>query len=364
MLHRIARAARQDDGAVAVLYAIVLAGVIMPVFALGTTTLVRSTTNGELQRASDAGALAGAAAIPFGDVNFARNFIAATAGGQRTDRRLRDLGLAYDGEDPLDIACSEVALPNANDGHGLGSRYATAVSCHPSYVSNPDLLTEVEDCATGLAGLPLPVPTPSLPGVPGLPTVPDLSPLLPALLYPGVRVDMSWHVTGPFDRIVSNAGATETTTSVARRRFKNMVVVPEVGLPTGNSINLNPYVGDARSAAINGMGETEQILASNPLTAPCSSMLDGAHDDILDAIDPPSGGPDARSVIRDAIDTHSPLVVARLISGVEGLDVPYLDFVPVCAEQVGADYVGHLGDFGSCAIDGPGGFRASLRRAP
>ena len=75
MLHRIVRA-RRDDGAVAVLYAIVLAGIILPVFAVGTTALVRSTTNGELQRAAGAGALAGASAIPFGDVNFARNFLA------------------------------------------------------------------------------------------------------------------------------------------------------------------------------------------------------------------------------------------------------------------------------------------------
>ena len=359
MLHRIVRA-RHDDGAVAVLYAIVLAGVLVPLFALGTTALVRSTTNGELQRAGDAGALAGAAAIPFGDVNFARNFLAATAGGQRTDRRLRDLGLAYDGEDPLDVACNEVALPNANDSHGLGSRYATAVSCHPSYVSNPDLLSELEDCASGLATVP--APAPSLPGVPAVPSTPDLSPLLPALLYPGVRVDMSWHVTGPFDGFINGSGATETTTSVARRRFKNMVVVPEVGLPTGDTINLNPLVGNLRNTAIDAMNETEQILTSSPLTAPCASVLDGAHDDILDAIDPPSGGPTAQQVIDDAITTHSPLVVARVVSGVQGLDIPYLDFVPVCAEDVGGRYVGHLVDFGSCVIDAPGGFRASLRR--
>lgn len=359
MLHRIARA-RRDDGAVAVLYAIVLAFVIMPIFALSTTALVRSTTNGELQRAGDAGALAGAAAIPFGDVNFARNFLAATAGVDGTDRRLRDLGLSYSGQDPLDIACNGVALPNANDSHGLGSRFATAVSCHPTYVANPDLLSELEDCASGLASLP--APTPSLPGAPALPSTPDLSPLLPALLYPGVRVDMSWHVTGPFDGIINGSGATENTTSVARRRFKNMVVVPEVGLPTGDTINLNPLVGNVRNTASDALTETEQLLTANPLTAQCATALDGAHDDILDAIDPPSGGPSAQQVIDDAIATDSPLVVARVISGVEGLDIPYLDFVPVCAEDVGGHYVGHLVDFGSCALDAPGGFRASLRR--
>jgi hypothetical protein len=359
MLHRIVRV-RPDDGAVAVLYAIVLAGVIMPVFALGTTALVRSTTNGELQRAADAGALAGAAAIPFGDINFARNFLAATAGGQRTDRRLRDLGLSYDGEDPLDVACTDVALPNANDAHGLGSRFAAATSCHASYVSDPDVLTELEDCASGLASVP--APAPSLSGLSDLPGTPDLSPLLPALLYPGVRVDMSWHVTGPFDRIVNGSGATEDITVYAHRRFKNMVVVPEVGLPRGHSINLNPLVSDVRNTAVDALGETEQILAANPQTATCSTVLDGAHDDILDAIDPPAGGPSARQVIDDAISSHSPLVVARVISGVEGLDIPYLDFVPVCAEQVGGQYVGHLDDFGACSLDAPGGFRASLRR--
>jgi hypothetical protein len=56
------------------------------------------------------------------------------------------------------------------------------------------------------------------------------------------------------------------------------------------------------------------------------------------------------------------MLVARVVSGVEGLDIPYLDFVPVCAEQVGDQYVGHLTDFGACSLDAPGGFRASLRR--
>lgn len=359
MLRCIARV-RRDDGAVAVLYAIVLAGILLPVFAVGTTALVRSTTNGELQRAGDAGALAGAAAIPFGDVNFARSFLAATAGGQLSDRPLRDLGLTYDGEDPLDVACTDVAMPNATDAHGLGSRYATSTSCKAGYLTDPDVLTELEDCAAGLSNLP--APAPSLPGLPGVPAVPDLSPLLPALLYPGVQVDMTWRVTGPFDRLINDSGATETTTSVAHRRFKNMVVVPEVGLPTGDTINLNPLVGDARTTAIDGMNETERILSANPATAECATVLDGAQDDILDAVDPPGGGPSANQLLADAVGDHSPVVVARVISGVEGLNVPYLDFVPVCAERVADHFIGHLGNFGACSIDAPGGFRASLRR--
>lgn len=354
MLHRIVRA-RRDDGAVAVLYAIVLAGVIVPLFAVSTTALVRSTTSGDLQRAADAGALAGAAAIPFGDVNFARNFLDKTSYGA-TDQPLTELGLDYTGDDPLVVACDRVAKPNANDATGpVPSNIATAADCHASYVSSPDVVTELEDCASGLASLPAPLP--------GLPALPDLSPLLPVLLYPGVRVDMSWHVTGPFDNLLNGSGATETTTAIAHRRFKNMVVIPEVGLPTGQTINLDPLAGDVRNTALDALNETEQLLAENPATAPCATALDNANGDIMDAIDPPGGGPDAQQIINDAIDSHSPLVVARVISGVQGLDVPYLDFVPVCAERVGGDYVGHLVSFGACDIDAPGGFRASLRRS-
>lgn len=362
MLRYLVRS-RDDNGAVAVLYAIVLVGIILPIFAVATTALVRTTTNGELQRAADAGALAGAAAIPFGDVNFARNFLTATAGGRLSDRRLRDLGLAFDGEDPLDVACDDVAMPNATDAHGLGSRFGSTPSCRARYLTRPDLLTELQDCAAGLASLPAPLAAPLPLPLPGLPAMPDLSPLLPALLYPGVQVDMSWNVTGPFDDLINGSGAQESTTAIAHRRFKNMVVVPEVGLPTGDTINLNPLATNVRNTAGDALSETEQLLSSNPVTADCATVLDGARDDLLDAVDPPAGGPPAQQVIDDAIATHSPFVVARVISGVEGLDVPYLDFVPVCAEYVGGRYVGHLTDFGACAIDAPGGFRASLRRS-
>lgn len=349
MLHRIVRA-RRDDGAVAVLYAIVLAGIILPVFAVGSTALVRSTTNGELQRAADAGALAGASAIPFGDVNFADNYLAATIGGG-TDRRLRDLGLSYTAEDPLDVACA-VAMANASDATGAtASRIATTATCNPTYISSPDVVTQLEDCAQGLTG-PL-----------SLPNLPDLSPLLPALLYPGVQVDMTWHVTGPFDNLINGSGADEKVSVIAHRRFKNMVVIPEVGLPTGQTINLNPLASNVRNTAVSALDETENLLSQNSATAECADALDNAKPDILDAIDPPDGGPDAQQILDDAVSSQSPLVIARVISAVDGLSIPYLDFVPVCVDDVGGVYVGHLVSFGACSLDAPGGFRASLRRS-
>lgn len=356
----------QDTGAIAVIYTIVFAFVLAPMLALGSTTLIRSTTAGELRRAADAGALAGAAAIPLGDVNFARNFLAATAGGD-TDRSLRQMGLAYVGQDPLDVACAGFAMPNATDSHNVASHsggkspIATTPECHPYYLSDPSVIGALRDCAAGLVA---PV-TGGLPGgLPGTPTIPDLSPILPALLYPGVKVNMKWTVTGPLDGIVNGSGAPQEVTSIAHRRFKNMVVVPVVTAPTGDQINLNPYAGDVRAATSDAIDQTESLLESQPATAACATVLDDARDDILDAVDPPGGGPDAQQIIDDAIANSSPLVVAELVSSTTGdLSIPFLDFVPVCAEQVGGDYVGHLGDFGSCTLDAPGAFRASLRRS-
>jgi len=352
---RVRRHVRRDEGAIALIYAIVLSFVLMPLLAVGTTTLVRSTTVGELQRAADAGALAGAATIPFGDVNFARNFIDATTPGP-TDRPLRALGLAYDGEDPLDVACQDIALPQAADTENVGHDYADPPTCAARYLSDLDTLRELQSCADALA-----------PSWRSLPDVPDLSPLLPALLYPGVQVTMRWHVVGPLDRIIDGRGSDETVTSIAHRRFKNMVVVPEAPIPgwvpfAPNTINLNPFVGDVRNVVLNALDGSEQLLSRNSLTAPCASALAAAHDDILDAVDPPSGGPDARDVIAASISDGSPLIIARVEHTSDALGIPFLDFVPVCAEQVGTTFVGHLTDFGSCSIDAPGGFRAALRR--
>src|SRR4051794_31950615 len=117
-----------DDGAVAVLYAIVFAVVLVPLMSLGTAALVRSTTTGELQRAADAGSLAGAATIPFGDLAFAQQFLAATASGA-THQPLRDLGLSFPGDDPLTVACDKVALPDAKDNHNVGHTFAGSPTC-------------------------------------------------------------------------------------------------------------------------------------------------------------------------------------------------------------------------------------------
>ncbi|MBV9291882.1 MAG: hypothetical protein JO222_05475, partial [Frankiales bacterium] len=166
MLRR--RPAGNDEGAIVVLYAIVFAFVLAPLLAIGTTTLVRSSTSGELQRAADAGALAGASEIPFGDVAFARAFIDATSNGS-TDRALTDLGLSYTGEDPLRVACQDVALPDATGKSTTGHIFATAPTCHASYLSDLDTLVELRNCASATLSPLAPV------------DIPEMSGLLPAL---------------------------------------------------------------------------------------------------------------------------------------------------------------------------------------
>src|SRR4051812_46728483 len=187
---------RGDDGAVAVVVALVLAFVMMPLTALGTGAYVRSTSVSELQRSADSGSLAAAASVPLGDINFAVNFLDAATDGATT-QTLQQLGLHYDHVDPLDIAC-QVAHDNATAPTAVSAAYADDPTCSASYLSDLDTLASLQSCASGLlssGGGPVIGPLGDL--------VPGLAPLLPALLYPGVKVTMTWHVNGPLDKVFS-----------------------------------------------------------------------------------------------------------------------------------------------------------------
>ncbi|HET6908681.1 MAG TPA: hypothetical protein VFH54_05020 [Mycobacteriales bacterium] len=346
---------REDSGAIAVVYAVVFVFVVVPLLVVGTTTYVRSSTTGELQRASDSGALAGAATIPFGNASFVLDYIDATSDGATTDT-LNQLGLDYSSPDPLQVACDQ-AVRSATDPHNVAATYATAPSCQAEYLSDPTIVGAAKACAAALG-----VQAPPLPGQP------DFSTLLPALFHPGVQTTMSWPVTGPMDKVLGGGtGKVETTTSIARRRFKDMVVVPVVAAPvnvTGGTadtqtINLNPYAGDVRGFVSGALDGTDQLLQQTPQLAPCAQAVDAARGDLLDAVDPPSTGPQFDQILSDALADQTPIVVVQVV---EDLSVPYLDFVPVCVASVNGDYVGHPTTFGDCAVVAPGAFRASLRR--
>lgn len=355
----IRKTLQEDSGAIAVLYSIVFVFVVVPMLVVGTTAYVRSATTGELQRASDSGALAGAATIPFGNTDFVVNYLDATSAGATT-ATLSQLGLDDPSPDPLQIACDQ-AEQSATDPHNVGATYAVKngpVSCDSAYLSDPTLVGAAKACAAGLG-----VQVPMLPGQP------DFSSLLPALFHPGVETTMSWQVEGPLDQALGgNRSRLETTTSVARRRFKDIVVVPMLTAPidptaTGGTatINLNPYAGDVRSFVASAFDGTEQLLQNTPRLAPCTQVVDAARGDVLDAVDPPSTGPQFDQILADALANQTPIVVMQVV---EDLSVPYLDFVPVCVDSVNGHYIGHVTAFGACDVVAPGAFRASLRRSP
>lgn len=339
----------EDRGAIAVLYGVLFTFVIAPLLVVSSTSLVRSTTTGELQRAADSGALAGAASMPFGNVQFAINYINATSGGAASVS-LSQLGLSYPFTDPLQVACNQTTA-STSDSHNVGKSFASSFTCGnppPATYVAPDFLTDVESCATGMSTY-TPVAGQA-----------DFSSLLPALMRPGVQESPSWKVTGPMDALLGGSTKVETVTGIARRRFKNMVVIPEATLPvTGTTINLNPYAGDARAFVDTAITGTEQLLAAVPSLGGCSTLLEDERADIDDAAAPQAGGPSANQILADAAASQTPVVVVLVV---QSLSVPFLDFVPVCVNSVGGNYVGDPVGFGSCTVMTPGAFRASLRR--
>ncbi len=372
---RGSRKYRDDQGAVAVFVALLLAFALVPAIALGTSTYVRTTTAAELQRASDTGALAGASEIPLGNLTFAGDYLNQITGTQLPGTTLSQLGLSNPNlPDPLTDACT-AAKRDAENHNNLAYSYAnagtdSAVTCSASYVPQDSVIGDLQSCLNGataglLNGLGGLLGGLGLGGLDPNKILAGLAPALPALLDPGVKVTMSWKVQSPFDQIFSSSsgGKTQTTTSFARRRFKNIVVIPEATLPGGTTINVNPALQNARTLVLNTMTDLEGLLSKIPLISSCSNVLSDLQGDIADAVDPPSGGPSLNTILSDAVTSNEPILAVVVPQTITALTIPFLDFVPVCMAQVNGQYIAHLTDFAGCAVAAPGAFRASLRNS-
>ena len=381
---RGSRRDQRDHGAVAVIVALVLAFAMIPALALGTGTYVRSSTATELQRATDSGALAGGAEIPLGNTAFATNYLNNVTGGGLTTT-LTALGLNEPGvPDPLADAvamCTKDAATSANLGHA----YATVATCTAKYLPDAGILAGARNCLSGLTtglasglglnlltllnnlgslaggllgGLNLTTLTNSLLG--------DLGQLLPALLQPGIQVTATWHVKAPFDKVFGSAGSTQTSTSIARRRFKNAVVLPNIPLTGSTTVNLNPTLQQTRAEVLSLFGGLKSVLSAIPLLSPCAGLMDNLASDVADAVDPPDNGPNLQAILTDALNNKEPLLVLTSQT-IAGLNIPLLDFVPVCVTKITAATatvsVQKLGGLATCALDAPGAFRASLRNS-
>lgn len=365
---------REDHGAVAVIVAIVLAFAMMPALALGTGSYVRSTTGTELQRASDSGALAGAAEIPLGNVTFVTNYLNKAANGSLTGP-LSAFGLTDTTVDPLTDACNAAKL-DAQNTNNLAHSYASmsSLTCTPKYVANDSAISQLVSCVSnldpvGLSGFTLTLVN-ALLGSLGLAKLDaSLGSLLPALLDPGVEVDMSWHVTAPFDSVFASNGHDQASTSIARRRFKNVLVIPSVSLPVAGgslTIDANAATSAALTIVFQTLTSLENLLGGTtfrtllPGVSSCISALQNLQGDVSDLLDPPSSGPDLTSLLDDAASSKQPVLAL-----VVGTGIPFLDFVPVCipnATNVYSAVVASASNLG-CLTDAPGVFRASLRNS-
>jgi hypothetical protein len=367
-----------DEGVVAVIVALVLAFAMIPALALGTGTYVRSATSTELQRASDTGALVGAAEIPLGNTAFVTNYVnQITGNGLATT--LSALGLDDpNAPDPLADACA-AAIRDASNTENLGHAYATmpADACTAKYLANDSAISELTTCVanlapgalSGLSALAVSLLNGLLGtlGLGGLDSA--LGSLLPALLNPGVKVTMKWHVTAPFDSVFASEGQEQTTTSIARRRFKNVLVVPQLSLPVGGStITLNPdqLLQPLTTTVFKTLTDLENLLNNVlfrtllPGVSSCVSALQNLQGDLSDLLDPPSNGPDLTNLLDDAVRSHTPVLTL-----VTGTGIPFLDFVPTCISNSGGVYkavVATATNLG-CLLDAPGVFRASLRNS-
>lgn len=361
-------AGRRDEGAVAVFIAIVLAFALMPAIALGTGTYVRTTTGSELNRAADTGALAGAAEIPLGNLTFAGDYLNQITGSQLPGTTLQQLGITDPNlPNPLADAC-KAAVADATNSDNLAHSYAGTPSCDPEYIPQGGALADLQNCLNGttqglLGGLGGLLGGLGLGGLNPTTILTDLSPLLPALLDPGVKVTLTWKVKSPLDQIfTSGNGSTQTATSYARRRFKNIVVLPVTTLG-GTTINVDPTLQNVRSLVLNTLTSLETLLGKIPLVSSCVSVLTDLQGDIADAVDPPGGGPSLNSILSDAVTSNEPILAVEIPKTLGALQIPFLDVVPVCMSTVNGNYVAHLTDFAGCVVDAPGGFRASLRNS-
>ena len=292
-----------EEGATAVLLAILLVGVLVPLSVAALSAYVRTGTIDEVQRSADVGALAGARVIPLGDPEFIRTYLNAISSGSS---QLPSFG----GPDPLAEASARARIALLEDS-SLGGDFTDvdAAQCEATYTADSGVLGDLGACLqtladpvtvvpevtleVGLPGFPVPLPVPSLPPLPlptPLPTLGEtyeiaiqgqeianllyhqLGSVLPALLKPGVQVSLQRTFEGvPLDP----AGETEETrTATARRRFKNVVVVPIaepdylVEVPGGSGID------------VDGDGDYEIRFDSGTLVE-----LDGATIDLNPALD-------------------------------------------------------------------------------
>lgn len=244
MRHFVRPRRRDDSGVIAILSALVIVAVLLPIAALGLSAYTRSAVVDEQQRAADAGALHGAANLTLTNL---RSLPLTGPGSLLEGAQIPSV------PDALAAACTEERRVDAV-GKPVSDSYAPNSSCEARFVT-PTLLSSCLSSVTDIVGLALgPVTASATEFVSGLTgllapllstlnnalaplnlgaTLPALTSgltdtlqrLLPALIQDRIAVDVSYAVAGPLDVLLPGKGATtdQQVTAVARRVFKPLL---------------------------------------------------------------------------------------------------------------------------------------------
>lgn len=402
-----------ERGAIAVFLAIVVIFVLLPVAGASLSTFVREGTAGELQRSADSGALAGARLIPITDLP-----------------ALPDLGPA------LSAACDQASVAASTDA-AIGDQFTTTPECSAAYVPDPNVIGALQNCAVNAINNPDPGMPDEITSLPGYETLAStntelveqveerirflsstLASTVPAITKPGIRVTLTRGISdgGPeeipvedaIDGQADGAGADiESKTSVARRRIKNIALLPVVyDASTGTyTIDPNESLPSANEAiaaleALETDIQTDPILGSVYADLGCTNVIDRAAEDIRDLYNPGAGNPPTQEEVLsqareegaavlgfvydeapetpdlpappeplpspslpglpgspepDPTPSEDPSADGLLETLLDTLRVPFLDFVPLCVQSTDPLAV----DFANCQAAN-GAMRATL----
>ena len=390
--HRADRLARRniaarcadESGVVAVITAIVVAAVLVPLTALGLFAYTRSGTLGELKRAADSGALAGAALIPLGNVAFVNGYVnqVSPTAGALSSSVLASAGITLGSpNDPLIAACN-VARSAAAASAGLSSEFVQTtpagsslqaieadIHCHADYIPDSDFLTRISGCVASVLN---PTPAQVL-----NPLLPELQSILPALLHPGVKVTLNWSVRGPIDSVISGSSSTysnQTTVSGALRRFKNVLLVPGVTVGGVTTPELGAAISGTTSTAFTALESVDSTLSTgiNSLLSTvglsalnCGAILTAFQSDYDDVVDPTDGSHDTPAQTVSEVEGTGGTVLELQFPPTGTLPVigaPFFNFVQVCIPPYTAvmTIVQNAVGTAQCAVTAPSAFRSQL----
>lgn len=388
----VGKPSSDERGAIAVFLAIVVIFVLLPVAGASLSTFVREGTAGELQRAADSGALAGARLIPLTNLP-----------------ALPDLGPA------MDAACAQAASSAQTD-DAIGDQFTTVSNCTAEYVPDPNVIGALQSCAINAINNPDPGMPDEITSLPGYGTLEAtnqqlidrvenrirflsrvLARTVPAITKPGVRVTLTRGISdgGPEEIPIENAidgeaeGAgpdTETKTAIARRRIKNVALLPVVYDSSSGTYTIDPNEElPSANEAIAALESLETSIQNDPVLGEvyedlgCTNVIDRAAEDLRDLYNPGAGNaPTQEEVLAQAqeegaavlgfvydaapetpdlpvlpeplpsppdvglpdlgvtpspVPTEDPSVDGLLETLLDTLRIPFLDFVPLCVQS-------------------------------